>query len=182
MGKQNTRKKVPFCFSQSNDGSEIEKKVDEILNAHSEVLRRGRERKEPSENSLSFERKQQLLFFTKSKNKIEPIKLIKKENKPTKKHPQNQQKTRNKIKISKSHSEKLDSDVNIREKNVSLPQRNVINQKITSITKKILHPLSSSEHQHITIRNTFLSNKRIQTKKIRNKRKRARSEKTCKRI
>jgi len=142
MEKQDIRKKVPLRSSQPDDGSEIENKVDEILNAHSEVLQSGRERKVPSENSLSFERKQQLLFFTKSKNKTDPVRQAKNKNKPTKVHPQHQRNTRGKTQKSRrSYLEKLKNDLKIRRKNKSLPQRNIINQKITSITKKILQPL-----------------------------------------
>ena len=63
MERQNTRKKVPLCSSQTNEGSEIEKKVDEILNVHAEVLRRGRERKESVRKFSFFRRETTITFF-----------------------------------------------------------------------------------------------------------------------
>jgi hypothetical protein len=54
MEKQAIRKKIPLNCSQLYDCTEIEKKVDEILTAHSEVLRRGKEQNTASGDSFSF--------------------------------------------------------------------------------------------------------------------------------
>ena len=58
-------KKYPFVLHNQDDGSEIEKKVDEILNAHSEVLRKGRGTKRTIEKFSSSKREQPSLFFNK---------------------------------------------------------------------------------------------------------------------
>ena len=118
MVRLNTRKKVPLYSSQPKNGSELENKVDEILSAHSEVLQKGREQNVQSENTLSFEREQQLLYFTQSKNKLEPSKQAKNQNKPIKKQSQLQHNTNRSTKNSqKSYLEKLKNDLKFGRKN-----------------------------------------------------------------
>ncbi len=147
MEKKYNHKKVPRHSSQSDNESEIEKKVDDILSNHSEILQTGIKRSEPLENSHSLDRKTQLLFFT--KNKIKTGKQIKYENKPAKKPTQFQQGTRNKNNNSqKNHIKKQDYDEKIKGKNVSRPQRKILNQKITNIAHKILQPSSEPVHQY----------------------------------
>ena len=87
MERQNTRKKVPLRSSQSDDDSEIEKKVDEIINAHSEVLGSEKESKALSKNLLQVNSKQPSLFFINSKKKTKPEEQEENEIKSAKKHP-----------------------------------------------------------------------------------------------
>ncbi|VVB62018.1 Type II/IV secretion system protein [uncultured archaeon] len=153
MKKQTTRKKVPLRSSQPKRGSEIEKKVDELLDAHSDVLQKGRGRKEPSKHSLSSKREQALLFLTKSDNKTQPLKQVKNENKPIKKHPQHQQKTYSKTKISqKNPLEKQNIILKINRENDSPPYENILDQKITDITQKNLQPSFYPKHQYFIFR------------------------------
>jgi flagellar protein FlaI len=73
MKTSETRKKVPLQSLPTNSLTEIEEKVDEIINAHSEVLRRGREssRHGFGLNSSITPEKRPSLFFLKSKKHIE---------------------------------------------------------------------------------------------------------------
>jgi t-SNARE complex subunit (syntaxin) len=73
LKSQDAHKKVPLLSSQKNNVSDIEKQVDEILNAHREVLQRGREHQESSVNTQISDRsskvKRPSLFFMVSKKK-----------------------------------------------------------------------------------------------------------------
>ena len=89
METQDARKKVPRRSLQQENDSDIEKRVDEILNAHSEVLRRGKEHHQPSvptlaSSSYNGEKKQPSFFFITSKKKgLMSVKPGEKEQKPT---------------------------------------------------------------------------------------------------
>jgi type IV secretory pathway ATPase VirB11/archaellum biosynthesis ATPase len=81
METKDARKKAPLHSLQSDALSEIEEKVDDILNAHHEVLQRGRESlaSNSKSNHLLIRRKRPSFFFVKDKKKIEPAKQMGKE-------------------------------------------------------------------------------------------------------
>jgi len=82
--KLENRKKGPLHSSKSDSDTEIEKKVDQILNAHTEVLGRNKADNQLSGNlSLSDETEKAKLFYVESKKNIEPIKGGTKEKKST---------------------------------------------------------------------------------------------------
>jgi type IV secretory pathway ATPase VirB11/archaellum biosynthesis ATPase len=82
--KLENRKKGPLHSSKSDSDTEIEKKVDQILNAHTEVLGRNKADNQLSGNlSLSDENEKGKLFYVESKKNIEPIKGGEKEKKST---------------------------------------------------------------------------------------------------
>jgi flagellar protein FlaI len=82
--KLENRKKGPLHSSKSDSDTEIEKKVDQILNAHTEVLGRNKADNQLSGNlSLSDETEKAKLFYVESKKNIEPIKGGAKEKKST---------------------------------------------------------------------------------------------------
>jgi flagellar protein FlaI len=82
--KQENRKKGPLHSSKSDNDTEIEKKVDQILNAHTDVRGRNKLDNQLSENlSLSDENEKAKLFYVESKKKTEPTKGDGKEKKPT---------------------------------------------------------------------------------------------------
>lgn len=84
MEKLENRKKGPLHSSKSDSDTEIEKKVDQILNAHTEVLGRNKADNQLSGNlSLSDENEKGKLFYVESKKNIEPIKGGEKEKKST---------------------------------------------------------------------------------------------------
>lgn len=84
MEKLENRKKGPLHSSKSDSDTEIEKKVDQILNAHTEVLGRNKADNQLSGNlSLSDETEKAKLFYVESKKNIEPIKGGAKEKKST---------------------------------------------------------------------------------------------------
>ena len=89
METPDARKKVPRRSLQQENDSDIEKRVDEILNAHSEVLRRGKEHYQPSvptlvSSSYNVEKKRPSFFFITSKKKgLMSVKSAEKEKKPT---------------------------------------------------------------------------------------------------
>jgi len=74
---QETQKKVPLRPSLSDDDSEIDKKVDEILQAHTEVLGRKKSDKEPVDDQSSSEKKRPSFFYVEGKKKTEPAKTPK---------------------------------------------------------------------------------------------------------
>jgi type IV secretory pathway ATPase VirB11/archaellum biosynthesis ATPase len=153
--RQNTRKKVPLRSSQPDDNSEIEKKVDEILNAHSEVLGSEKESKELSKNPLQVKSKRPSLFFINSKKKTKPEEQAENEINSAKKNPLLllRRNTRLKTKNSReSHQNHVKKDSKNTRKDTSLPPRTTINQKMTSIKQKILGSPSPAENPHFRIR------------------------------
>ncbi|MCJ7698334.1 MAG: Flp pilus assembly complex ATPase component TadA, partial [Thermoplasmata archaeon] len=155
MEKQHIRKKVPLRSSQPDDDSEIEKKVDEILNAHSEVLDSEKESKELSKNPLQVKSKRPSLFFINSKKKTKPEKQAENEINSAKKHPlllllrNTRLKTKNSWESPQKHVKK---DLKNTRKDTSLPPRTTINQKMTSIKQKILRSSSQAENPHFRAR------------------------------
>ncbi|MBE3122478.1 MAG: Flp pilus assembly complex ATPase component TadA [Thermoplasmata archaeon] len=155
MEKQHIRKKVPLRSSQPDDDSEIEKKVDEILNAHSEVLDSEKESKELSKNPLQVKSKRPSLFFINSKKKTKPEKQAENEINSAKKHPlilllrNTRLKTKNSWESPQKHVKK---DLINTRKDTSLPPRTTINQKMTSIKQKILRSPSQAENPHFRVR------------------------------
>ncbi|DAC72405.1 MAG TPA: secretion system protein E [Thermoplasmata archaeon] len=73
METQDGRKKVPFRSIKTDD-SEIEKKVDDILNAHTEVLERKKTENVLSDSLPLSEKKRPSLFYVNDKKKTEPVK------------------------------------------------------------------------------------------------------------
>ncbi|MCX6663919.1 MAG: hypothetical protein NTZ75_06685, partial [Euryarchaeota archaeon] len=155
MERQNTRKKVPLRSSQPDDNSDIEKKVDEILNAHSEVLGSEKESKELSKNPLQVKSKRPSLFFIDSKKKTKPGEQAENEISSAKKNPLLllRRNTRLKTKNSReSHQNHVKKDSKNTRKDTSLPPRTIINQKMTSIKQKILGSPSQVENPHFRVR------------------------------
>jgi flagellar protein FlaI len=152
--RQNTRKKVPLRSSKSDDDSEIEKKVDKILNAHSESLGSEKESKELSKNPLQVNSKQPSLFFINSKKKTKPEEQEENEIKTAKKHPLLllRRNTRLKTKSSReSHQKQVKKDLKNTREDTSLHPRTTINQKMTSIRQKILGSPSQAEKPHFRV-------------------------------
>jgi len=153
--KQHIRKKVPLRSLQPDDDSEIEEKVDEILNAHSEVLDSEKESKELSKNPLQVKSKRPSLFFINSKKKAKPEKQAENEINSAKKHPlilllrNTRLKTKNSWESPQKHVKK---DLKNTRKGTSLPPRTTINQKMTSIKQKILRSPSQAENPHFRVR------------------------------
>jgi len=86
METVDTRKKIPLSSVQSDTAFEINERVDEILNAHREVLQRGKESSVNTSNShfTNVKVKRPSLFFVKSKKKLELKNQEEKEKKPIK--------------------------------------------------------------------------------------------------
>ncbi len=154
MERQNTRKKVPLRSSQSDDDSEIEKKVDEILNAHSEVLGSEKESKALSKSPPQVNRKQPSLFFINSKKKTKREEQEENEIKSAKKYPLLllRRNTRLKTKsFEESRQKHVKKDLKNTREDTSLPPRTTINQKMTSIKQKILGSPSQAENPHFRV-------------------------------
>ena len=91
MEKQVTHKKLPLHSSQSDNDAEIEKKVDQILDAHTEVFGRKKQDNKPSETqSQPAQKEKSRLFYVGNKKKDDATKTAVKEKKSvsikTKKH------------------------------------------------------------------------------------------------
>jgi archaeal flagellar protein FlaI len=85
METSDTRKKTPLRSLSTDALLDVEGKVDEILNAHKEVRRRGQE-SSVHPNIIKpriISTRPPSLFFVKSKNKTNPVKQVEKEKKPS---------------------------------------------------------------------------------------------------
>src|SRR4030042_3582328 len=75
MEKQVTHKKLPLHSSQSDNDAEIEKKVDHILNAHTEVFGRKKQDNKPTETQSRPDQKEKArLFYVGNKKKSDATK------------------------------------------------------------------------------------------------------------
>ena len=87
MKTEENHKKAPLHSFQSNKDTEIEKKIDDILNAHRDVIAR-KSKQSGLSNSLSFNtKKQPSFFYVADKKKSKAVKKTGNEPQTNKKHP-----------------------------------------------------------------------------------------------
>jgi type IV secretory pathway ATPase VirB11/archaellum biosynthesis ATPase len=86
METEENRKKVLLHSSQSDNDAEIEKKVDQILDAHTEVLERKNKQNGQTENILLDKKKRPSLFYVNDKRNTKSVKKTKMDDEQKDKH------------------------------------------------------------------------------------------------
>jgi flagellar protein FlaI len=86
METEENRKKVLLHSSQSEKDAEIEKKVDQILDAHTDVMERKGKQNQQTENIAFDKEKRPSLFYINDKKNKKSVKKIKIENQQKNKH------------------------------------------------------------------------------------------------